>query len=95
MTLKTRLNHLENKAANKKNMIAFFSLPDNLPCDMQRRVEQEMWRQYLTNGGDPTFLPTFISNLGDKPGFLFCITREEFGAMIDNLPSSKELVIEK
>lgn len=95
MALNTRLNRLEQKATAKKNMIAFFSLPDNLSCDMRRQIEQEMWQQYLKGGGDPSFSPSFYSNLGDTPGFLFCISREEFGAMIDNLPSSKELVIEK
>lgn len=95
MALTTRLNRLEQKATSEKKMIAFFSLPNNLSDNEQRQVEKEMWRQYLRNGGDPIFSPTFISNLGDKPGFLFCISHEEFGAMIDNLPSSKELVIEK
>lgn len=93
MVLTTRLNRLEQKTASDKKMIAFFSLPKNLTENEQRQAEKEMWRQYLRNGGDPTFSSTFISNLGNKPGFCFCMSREEFGAMIDNLPSSKELVI--
>src|SRR5690606_32317898 len=95
MALKTRLNRLEEKTMPKKNMIAFFSLPGDLTCDVQRQVEQEMWQHYVRSGGDSSFLPLFLSNLGDKPGFLFSLSREEFEVMINSLPSSKELVIEK
>jgi hypothetical protein len=79
--LSERLDRLEK--AMPCDLVAFFSVPDKYSQSERAKIENDLWNEYLKNGGNPNASPAFISGLTGEKEPMFLLIRKKGDVLAD------------
>lgn len=88
--LSERLDRLEKSVPC--DLVAFFSVPDKYSQAERAKIEEDLWCQYLKNGGNPKASPAFISGLTYEKDPMFLDVRKR-GDVLADIQAAKRQIL--